>query len=563
MPPTRLLGTFGTAAVLLGLSVGCRSTPPPQPAAHPAPDASTGTVVAEIALQKGDCRAASEAYASAASHGSAALARRASEVSLACENMPAAWQSAERWHETAPDDRNAAIIYATVALKLYRIPDARSVLSPIVKAADPKSQADVVSLVQLLTDETDATATLAAVDGSIDGHSTPGPLVVAAGGLALQAYDFSRAERRAQEALALDASSATALRLLTRVRVLRGDASGAISSARDVMRVDASGGKFELAETLAELDRVEEARQELERLRASGSDIAPGEIDRRLALLAYESGDLTEAQHRFASLVDRGEAGEAALFYLADIAEKAGDKEAALSAYRQLADSSMAIAARTRAAGLLLDRSDRTGAMEMLDSYVSDHPESAFDLAITKAHLLADHGDAEGGVALMNAALERYPKHPTLEYERATMLERAGHVHESVQAFEQLLAERQEDPNLMNALGYTMADHGLELARAETLIRRALSATPDNPAVLDSLAWVRLRRGDARGAVAILERAYGISRDPEIAAHWGEALWQSGSQAQARKVWAAALARHPDSAALKATVHRLLPPERS
>jgi tetratricopeptide (TPR) repeat protein len=420
-----------------------------------------------------------------------------------------------------------------------------------------------VSLVQLLTDETDATATLAAVDSSIDAHSTPAPLVVAAGGLALQAYDFNRAERRAHEALALDASSSPALRLLTRVRVLRGDATGAIASARDVMRVDANGGKFELAETLAELDRIEEARQELERLRTGGGDVAPGEIDRRLALLAYESGDLTEAQHRFASLVDRGEAGEAALFYLADIAEKGGDKDAALSAYRQLSDSSMAIAARTRAAGLLLDRGDKTDAMDVLDSYASEHPESAFDLTITKAHLLADHGDAEGGLALLNAALERYPHHPTLEYERATLLERAGRVHESVQAFEQLLAERPEDPNLMNALGYTMADHSLELPRAETLIRHALTATPDNPAVLDSLAWARLRRGDAHGAVPILERAYGISRDPEIAAHWGEALWQSGSQAQARKVWAAALARHPDSAALKATVHRLLPPEHS
>jgi cytochrome c-type biogenesis protein CcmH/NrfG len=101
------------------------------------------------------------------------------------------------------------------------------------------------------------------------------------------------------------------------------------------------------------------------------------------------------------------------------------------------------------------------------------------------------------------------------------------------------------------------------LPRAEGFIRRALVAMPDNPAILDSLGWVRVRRGDARGAVPSLERAYTIERDPEIAAHWGEALWLSGARAQARQVWAAALARHPDSEALKATLHRLLPPERS
>jgi len=82
---------------------------------------------------------------------------------------------------------------------------------------------------------------------------------------------------------------------------------------------------------------------------------------------------------------------------------------------------------------------------------------------------------------------------------------------------------------------------------------------PDNPAALDSLGWVRFRQGDTKGAIPVLERAYTLGRDAEIAAHWGEALWMSGQHQQARKVWAAALAREPDSAALKATLARFLP----
>jgi predicted Zn-dependent protease len=386
-------------------------------------------------------------------------------------------------------------------------------------------------------------------------------VLAALGGLALQGYDFGRAERRAHEALERDAGSGNALRLLARVRVLQGDSQGAITAAREVMRVDPSGGTFELAEILTELDRTEEARQELERLRAG--DTPAAEVDRRLALLAFQSGDLNEAEHRFADLVTRGEASDAALLYLGDIAARTGDKDAALSAYRQLSDSAMSLQARTRAAALLLERNDRTGAIEILDDYLNEHPDSDFEITLAKARLLADHGDAQGGLTLLSAALDRYPHHPAIEYERASMLERAGQVHDSVQAFERLLVDRPEDPTLLNALGYTLADHGLELPRAEGFIRRALVAMPDNPAILDSLGWVRVRRGDARGAVPSLERAYTIERDPEIAAHWGEALWLSGARAQARQVWAAALARHPDSEALKATLHRLLPPERS
>ena len=56
-----------------------------------------------------------------------------------------------------------------------------------------------------------------------------------------------------------------------------------------------------------------------------------------------------------------------------------------------------------------------------------------------------------------------------------------------------------------------------------------------------------------------LERAYALDHDGEIAAHWGEALWASGQHDQARRVWATALAREPDSKPLKATIKRFLP----
>ncbi|HXZ85032.1 MAG TPA: tetratricopeptide repeat protein [Myxococcota bacterium] len=159
---------------------------------------------------------------------------------------------------------------------------------------------------------------------------------------------------------------------------------------------------------------------------------------------------------------------------------------------------------------------------------------------------------------MLAAALERHPQHPSIQYDRAVILEQSGHVRESVTALEQLLAQRPDDPTLQNALGYTLADHSLELTRAEALIRRALTVMPDSPAALDSLGWVHYRRGDARSAAGTLERAYSIDHDAEIAAHWGEALWMSGDHGEARRVWAAALAREPGSRPLKATLARFI-----
>ena len=109
----------------------------------------------------------------------------------------------------------------------------------------------------------------------------------------------------------------------------------ALATARSQAKTDdAQRGGLELAEILASLDRSEEAHQELERLRASGAPHA--EIDRRLALLAFNSGDYKEAKQRFSDLLSSGEGNDGAQLYLADIALRDGDPDAALAAYRRL-----------------------------------------------------------------------------------------------------------------------------------------------------------------------------------------------------------------------------------
>jgi tetratricopeptide (TPR) repeat protein len=582
---TGLPATLGVSllALLLGACAGMhRPKEPPAPPAHG--DVTALTVMAEADLKRGDCRGASETYAQAAAVGDAKLARRATQVAMACEHLPAAWQAATRWRALAPGDREADALYAAVALKLYRTTEARSAIHDFWHAeeqqdassaqAPPQSQSDsqaapraaaraaksMTELTALLLEESDAPAVLTAMSGALEQTANSSDTLILLGELALAAYDGQRAENYAQRALQHDPKDPAALRVLARAYVMRGNAPQAVATARRALADDATHSGFELAEILASLDRSEEAHQELERLRTHGAPQA--EIDRRLALLAFNAGDMKEARQRFSELVSSGEGNDAAQLYLADIAARDGDPDAALAGYRRLYDSSVALSARSRAAALLMDKraqGARTEALALLDDYAADHPEDELDLTLNKARLLADHGEPDTGLALLAAALDRHPQHPSIEYDRAVILEQAGHVHESVEALEHLLADRPDDPTLLNALGYTLADHTLELAHAETLIRRALVVMPDNPAALDSLGWVHFRQGDARSAASTLERAYSLDHDGEIAAHWGEALWVSGQKSEARKVFAEALAREPDSKPLKATIKRLLP----
>jgi len=549
--------------IVLGLAVllsGCSSTPAPKAAPQPQASAAS-TVLAEIALKRGDCKGASESYAKAASASTdPSLARRASEVSLAASIWPAAWQSVNRWRTVAPGDREATALYAAVALKLYKVPEARAAVVEFARekpTAGSTQEAGFAALAALLLQHADASAVLAAMSALESENPSPVTLALL-GELALDSFDSKRAEHFADEALQQDAKSFEAKRVLARAYVLRGDAPKAIATAREARSLNPTLGVFELAQILSDLDRVEEAHQELESLRNTSAPKA--EIDRRLALLAFDSGDLTEAGQRFSDLAsDDGEAGDSSLLYLADIAARDGESDVALAGYRKLADSSVALQARSRAAALLMARNDRAGALAILDDYAAAHPSSEFDLTLTKARLLADHGEADTGLSLLSAALDRHPNHPSIEYDKAVILEHAGRVHESVEVLEKLLTKRPDDPVLTNALGYTLADHNLELPRAEQLIQRALAVSPDSPAILDSLGWVKYREGDARGAVPMLARAYSIQHDSEIGAHWGEAVWMSGAHQEARRIWSAALARDPSSQPLRATLTRFIP----
>lgn len=555
------------------LAAGC-ATAPEKPAPPPKPDAAAMTIVAEIALQRGDCRTASETYAKAALLASAPVAQRASEVGLACEDLPAAWTSVQRWRELAPQSREAQTMYATVALKLYRIADARAAVRDYLRETPPPKggpstrgreglrtantgDRGLADLVTLLLEECEPPEVFAALRGVADTAGVPPARLTLLGELALEAYDARAARGYALRAVRRNPKDYRANRLLAQAYVVLGEPSQAIAAAQAFMREEPQRGLFELADVYQALGRVEDAHHELERLRAG--DAPRTEVDRRLAVLAYDSGDLREAQQRFAALAQSGEASESALMYLSDIAAREGDIEAALAGYGKLADSPLALQAREKAAALLLASHREAAALALFQGYARQHPEDTVDLTVAEAQVLGRHGRAAAALKLLDAALQSHPGHPALEYERAIVLEQAGEVNGAVQALERLLAERPDDPTVLNALGYTLADHDLQLPRAESLIRRALAQMPDNPAVLDSLGWVRLRRGDAAGALPPLQRAYGISHDAQIAAHWGQALWTAGRHEAARKVWAEALARNPGSQSLQAVVARFIP----
>jgi tetratricopeptide (TPR) repeat protein len=63
--------------------------------------------------------------------------------------------------------------------------------------------------------------------------------------------------------------------------------------------------------------------------------------------------------------------------------------------------------------------------------------------------------------------------------------------------------------------------------------------------------------GNLEQARPLLKKAFDMMKDHEIAAHYGELLWLSGDQSEARHIWQQGLEQTPDSEIILRTLQRL------
>ncbi|MBK6323567.1 MAG: tetratricopeptide repeat protein [Burkholderiales bacterium] len=137
------------------------------------------------------------------------------------------------------------------------------------------------------------------------------------------------------------------------------------------------------------------------------------------------------------------------------------------------------------------------------------------------------------------------------------MAERLGKTDEMEQMLRRVIELKPDYHHAYNALGYSLADRNIRLNEARQLIQQALTYAPDDPFILDSLAWVEFRAGNATEALRLLQGAFKARPDAEIAAHLGEVLWTTGQHDQAVAIWKEGVALSPQNETLRDTMRRL------
>ena len=277
-----------------------------------------------------------------------------------------------------------------------------------------------------------------------------------------------------------------------------------------------------------------------------------------LAILSKETGKPLEAQYQFERLLKMGERSSTAHYFLGTLAEERGDAIAAAEHYRQVPPGADFMAATTRLVNLLADTGNLEEARATLAEYRDLYPMESTRLLLLESDLLVDKQFYAAAHRLLSNALMEDAANTALLYARAMVSEKRSNIGAAEQDLRKLLELDPQNANAMNALGYILADRTTRLDEAGALLERANTLKPGDGAILDSLGWLNFRRGDYPKAVLYLEEAWDRLRDPEVAAHLGEALWKAGNKERAERIWKRGQRIGREHELLRSTVKRYL-----
>ena len=240
-----------------------------------------------------------------------------------------------------------------------------------------------------------------------------------------------------------------------------------------------------------------------------------------------------------------------ALLSLADLYESVKKPELAIKVYKRASTSSPLYrnAAIQMAANLdSLNRADE--AEKHLNALIKEHPDD-LEAIMALGNVLRSHKkftecvDAYSrGVATLT---QPDKSNWMLFYFRGICYERSHQWPKAEADLKKALELFPDQPHVLNYLGYSWIDQGVNLDEGMEMINKAVQQRPDDGYIVDSLGWAYYRLGNYEEAVKKLERAIELKpEDPTINDHLGDAYWRVGRVLEAKFQWAHARDLKPE-----------------
>ena len=530
-------------------------------------------LLGELSANNGD---AGNAYAlmldAARKTSSEKLFERAVELALRARSADAALDAARAWQRALPTSKEANRYVLQILIGLNRVSDTLEPLKRELTSSTGKERIAAISLLPRyfarVTDKALAAQQAEQALAPDLGTKATGPAAWAAVGmLRLSAANPSGATDAAQRGAALDSQSDEIAILALNLMEAK------VAEAEPLLRkylAEKPMPELRMAygRKLIDSARYAEALAQMQILTQQAPAFADGwlvkgsleEQDKKLAdaegsLKQYLQ--LSAARELASDDTETGRGKVQALLLLAQIAEQTQRPDEANAYLARINSPQDALRVQTRRATLLARQGKLDEARALIHATPETQPDDARAKLSSEVQLLREFKQFSEAYALLQTGVQRFPKDVGIAYDLAMLAEKLNKLPEMEQLLRRVIAEQPDYHHAYNALGYSLADRNLRLPEARQLITKALEFAPNDPFIIDSLAWVEFRSGNLAEAKRLLEQAYANRQDAEIAAHLGEVLWAMGLRDQATALWRKALDENKDNDTLQETVRRL------
>ncbi|HDS15103.1 MAG TPA: tetratricopeptide repeat protein [Proteobacteria bacterium] len=373
---------------------------------------------------------------------------------------------------------------------------------------------------------------------------------------------YQEAERYFHEALEIDPEMAEAWLHLGSIYEFTERREDAVTVYRRLLELD--GDDRQVLERLGQLlvgeGRLDEALTTFLRLRGLGQ--VPVSIEIKIALIYFQQGDYEIAASILQELHEQYSEQNRVTFYLASSLEALERKTEALSLFLAIPEhDELFYDARIRAAFIYEEQGDYSACEKVLRELIVSYPEK-LGLYRMLSSLRRKQDDNQGALLVLQEGLARYPDDYKLRFALGVVYNDLGRVADSIAVMQVLLRENPDDAVVLNFVGYTYVEQGIQLDDAEKLLVKALSLQPDSGYILDSMGWLYYARGDYEKALTFLQRARDQAPDdPVIFDHLGDVAAALGRPGEAVEYYRHSL-RFKDVDKVRLKIEKLLQKER-
>ena len=500
-----------------------------------------GLLAAEFAGNAGDLEASVGFYQQAARRSTdSRVAARATYIALYDKKYEQTLELLDRWRELEADNPDINRIYAVSYLHLHRSAEALPHVQAVLARDGGSSNKEKAMVVkQLLADGIDAQISFEFLEALNQVQTDNPQMLILQARFAAQLAQYEKSIQLLDRVLNIDASLLDVYLIKAKIYQAQGKLDTAKAMIRQVLKdyPDNMGLRMQYARMLVEDKNYKAAREQYLKVKKKQPDNV--EVVLNLALLYIETDQLDEAAELLSHLIELDKKTDIAHYYLGRIGQNKKQYKRAIAHYIEVKKGSYVFQAKLRIASMFaqLDRVD--DAIEQLNILIDETDDWANRVRayITQGEILRKHHRYQDAFDLYSKALSHNRKDVDLLYARALIAEKINRIDIAESDLLKVLSLEPKNPDALNALGYTLADKTKRYKEAKKYIQKAAELVPDDPAVMDSLGWVNYRLGELQEALKWLSMAFEKLVDAEIAAHYGEVLWQANQKDKAREVW--------------------------